>query len=133
MLWRIPPARSRRSPPAGFIQPCQPTLVAHPPAGPGWLHEMKHDGYRLLASKEADRVRLWSRYGTDFTDRLRGIADAVRALPVDHALIDGEAVVFHPDGHSDFAALRTKSGGERGQLYQTATFAKLYFGVKYNQ
>ena len=113
MLWRIPPVRSRRSLPAGFIQPCQPTLVAHPPAGPGWLHEMKHDGYRLLASKEADRVRLWSRYGTDFTDRLRGIADAVRALPVDNALIDGEAVVFRPDGHSDFAALRTRAGGEQ--------------------
>jgi ATP-dependent DNA ligase len=65
MLWRITPARSRRIPPAGFIQPCRPTLVAHPPTGPSWLHEMKHDGYRLLASKEADRVRLWSRYGTD--------------------------------------------------------------------
>ena len=41
-------------------------------------------------------MRLWSRYGTDFTDRLRAIADAVRALPVDNALIDGEAVVFQP-------------------------------------
>src|SRR3984957_17861866 len=113
MLWRITPARSRRSPPAGFIQPCQPTLVAHPPAGRGWLHEVKHDGYRLLASKEADRVRLWSRYGTDFTDRLPAIADAVCALPADNALIDGEAVVFRPDGHSDFAALRTRVGGEQ--------------------
>ena len=116
MLWRIPPARSRRIPPAGFIQPCAPTLVAHPPVGPGWLHEMKHDGYRLLARKDADRVTLWSRYGTDFTDRLRGIADAVRSLPVDKALIDGEAVVFRPDGHSDFAALRTKAGGEQASL-----------------
>ncbi len=116
MLWRISPARSRRSPPAGFIQPCQPTLVAHPPAGPGWLHEVKHDGYRLLARKDADRVRLWTRYGTDFTGRLPAIADAVRALPVDNALIDGEAVVFRPDGHSDFAALRTKAGGEQAAL-----------------
>ena len=116
MQWRISPARSRRSPPAGFIQPCQPTLVAHPPAGPGWLHEMKHDGYRLLASKEADRVTLWCRYGTDFTDRLRAIAEAVRALPADNALIDGEAVVFKPDGHSDFAALRTKAGGEQASF-----------------
>jgi hypothetical protein len=86
MLWRIPPVRSRRFPPIGFIHPCRPALVAHPPAGPGWLHEMKHDGYRLLARKEDDRVTLWSRYGTDFTDRLRGIADAVRSLPVDNAL-----------------------------------------------
>ena len=109
----ISPARSRLSPPAGFIQPCQPTLVANPPAGPGWLHEVKHDGYRLLASKAADRVTLWSRYGTDFTDRLRAIADAVARLTVHNALIDGEAVVFRPDGHSDFAALRTKTGGEQ--------------------
>ena len=108
MLWRALPT--------GFIQPCQPVLVAHPPAGPGWLHEMKHDGYRLLASKEADRVTLWTRYGTDFTDRFRGIADAVARLPVDHALIDGEAVVFRPDGHSDFAALRTRAGGEQAAL-----------------
>ena len=89
-----PPARPGASPPAGFIQPCQPILVVHPPVGPGWLHEVKHDGYRLLARKDADRVTFWTRYGTDFTDRLRGIADAVRALPADNALIDGEAVVF---------------------------------------
>jgi bifunctional non-homologous end joining protein LigD len=116
MLWRISPARSRRIPPAGFIRPCQPTLVAHPPVGPGWLHEVKHDGYRLLARKDADRVRLWTRYGTDFTDRLRGIAKAIGSLPVDNALIDGEAVVLRPDGHSDFAALRTKAGGEQASL-----------------
>ena len=110
MLWRVSP---RRDPPAGFVQPCRPTLVRDPPAGPGWLHEMKHDGYRLLARKDADRVRLWTRYGTDFTGRLLAIADAVRSLPVDNALIDGEAVVFRSDGHSDFAALRTRAGGEQ--------------------
>jgi ATP-dependent DNA ligase len=48
MLWRI----SRRDPPADFILPCRPTLVATPPAGPGWLHEMKHDGFRILAVRE---------------------------------------------------------------------------------
>ena len=110
VTWRTP--HYRRVPPAGFIQPCQPTLVACPPAGPGWLHEMKHDGYRLVARKDANRVTLWSRYGTDFTDKLPRIAEAVRSLPIDNALIDGEAVVFRQDGHSDFVALRTKAGGE---------------------
>ena len=109
--WRNSP-RPRTTPPPAFIQPCQPTLVAYPPAGPGWLHEMKHDGYRLIARKAADRVTLWSRYGTDFTNKLPRIAEAVRSLPVDNALIDGEAVVFRLDGHSDFVALRTKAGGE---------------------
>ena len=124
MAWRISPARSRRIPPIGFIQPCRPILVGHPPAGPGWLHEVKHDGYRLLASKDADRVTLWTRYGTDFTDRLRGIADAVRSLPVDNALIDGEAVVFRPDGHSDFAALRTRGAASKPH-WSPSTFSAL--------
>jgi bifunctional non-homologous end joining protein LigD len=77
---------------------------------------MKHDGYRLLASKEADRVTLWSRYGTDFTSKLPRIVEAVRALPVDKALIDGEAVVFLPNGHSNFIGLRTKAGGEQASF-----------------
>ena len=114
VTWRSP--RSRRTPPAGFLKPCQPTLVAYPPAGPGWLHEMKHDGYRLLARKDAGQVRLWSRYGADFTDKLPRISEAVRSLPVDKALIDGEAVVFRQDGHSDFVALRSKAGGEMALL-----------------
>jgi len=116
MLWRTPSARFWRNLPAGFIQPCQPTLVASPPAGPGWLHEVKHDGFRILARKQGEDVALWTRYGTDFTDRLRGIAEAVRSLPAESALIDGEAVAFLPDGHSDFAALRAKAGGERASF-----------------
>jgi hypothetical protein len=64
MLWRI----SRRDPPAGFIQPCQPTLVAVPPAGPGRLHEVKHEGYRILARKQGEHVVVWgckALYGKD--------------------------------------------------------------------
>jgi bifunctional non-homologous end joining protein LigD len=109
MPWHNSP-RSRRDPPAGFIRPCRPTLVANPPAGPGWLHEVKHDGFRTLARKQGKRVDVWSRYGTDFTAKFSNIAAAVGALPVDNALIDGEAVAFLPGGHSDFAALRTKAG-----------------------
>jgi bifunctional non-homologous end joining protein LigD len=61
-------------------------------------------------------VTLWSRYGTNFTDRLPKIAEAVCSLAAKNALIDGEAVVFRPDGHSDFAALRTKAGSARACL-----------------
>jgi bifunctional non-homologous end joining protein LigD len=85
-------------------------LVDKPPPGPGWTHEIKHDGFRLLARKEGQRVTLWSRHGTKFTDRLPRIAEAVRSVPVEQVLIDGEAVVIRPDGHSDFDALRTKAG-----------------------
>jgi bifunctional non-homologous end joining protein LigD len=116
MLWRTPSARFWRNMPAGFIQPCQPTLVANPPAGPGWLHEVKHDGFRMLVRKQGERVEVWSRRGAVFNDRFPRIAEAVGALPVDDALIDGEAVVFLPDGHSDFAGLLTRAGGEQASL-----------------
>ena len=62
------------------------------------------------------RVEVWSRYGTDFTARFSNIAAAVRGLPVYNALIDGEAVAFLPGGHSDFAALRTRAGGEQASF-----------------
>ena len=80
MPWHNPP-RFRRPKPAGFIAPCWPTLVANPPAGPGWLHEVKHDGFRTLARKHGERVDVWSRYGTDFSARFLNIAAAVAALP----------------------------------------------------
>jgi hypothetical protein len=79
----------------------------------GWLHEVKHDGYRIIARKDGSRVTLWSRYGTNFTDRLPKIAEAVCSLAAESALIDGEAVAVRADGHSDFAALRTKVGSAR--------------------
>jgi|SRR5271165_6863746 len=110
MLWRISPKRSRRTPPAGFILPCQPLLVDKPPAGVGWLHEIKHDGYRIITRKEGSRVILWSRHGTNFTDKLPKVAEAVCSLAAESALIDGEAVTFRSDGHSRFCRLAHKGG-----------------------
>ena len=60
MLMRSLLARERRRP-AGFIVPCAPTLSDKAPTGPLWIHEIKHDGYRIIASKSGDQVRLWSR------------------------------------------------------------------------
>ena len=70
----------------------------------------------LLARKDAGRVALWSRHATDLTDGFPRIAEAVRSLPADDVLLDGEAVVFRPDGHTDFAALRTKRGADDAQM-----------------
>ena len=61
-------------------------------------------------------MTLWTRYGTNFTDRLPKVAEAACSLAADSALIDGEAVAFRSDGHSDFAALRTKTGSARACL-----------------
>jgi bifunctional non-homologous end joining protein LigD len=84
--------------------------ITHPPAGPGWSHEIKHDGFRILAWKQGEHVQVWSRRGADFADRFARIADAVRGLSADEAMIDGEAVVFQDDARSDFHALLTKRG-----------------------
>jgi bifunctional non-homologous end joining protein LigD len=116
MLWRISPGRSRRIPPVGFVLPCRPLLVDKPPTRLGWLHEVKQDGYRIIARKDGGRLTLWSRHGKNFTDRLPKIAEAVCSLAAKSALIDGEAVVVRADGHFDFAALRTKAGSARACL-----------------
>jgi bifunctional non-homologous end joining protein LigD len=95
-LWRASIARWRRNPPPGFIRPCELTLTDRPPAGPGWLHEVKHDGFRVIARKQGERVQVWSRRGANFTHRFPAIAEVVRGLPVAEALIDDEAVVLRP-------------------------------------
>jgi bifunctional non-homologous end joining protein LigD len=117
MLWTRKLARERRPPPTGFLETCQPTLAPAPPSGPGWLHEVKHDGYRLIARADQDgaRVRLWSRNANDFTRHFTGIAEAVARIGID-CVLDGEAVIFHPDGHSDFAALRNREASSGAVL-----------------
>src|SRR5512133_1480343 len=88
MLWRVSrPIRSRSKPP-GFILPCQPALADRPPAGPGWLHEIKFDGYRVIARKDGEHVRLWARTSSDYSSAFTRIRDAVAALPVDSAVLE---------------------------------------------
>jgi ATP-dependent DNA ligase len=53
----------------GFIAPCIPTLAFKPPSGPDWVHEIKHDGYRLIVRRDGAAVRLFTRRGYDWTDR----------------------------------------------------------------
>jgi len=93
--------------PAGFIDPCLPTLAHTVPDGPLWAHEIKHDGYRFICRRDGDRVRLFTCRGHDWTDRVPRIAEAMTALPVTSATIDGEAVVCSSDGVSDFDRLRS--------------------------
>src|SRR3954454_22156939 len=87
--------------PPGFILPCQPALADSPPSGPGWLQEIKFDGYRVIARKDGEQVRLWARTTSYYSKAFTRIRDAVAALPVDNAVIDGEAVVLRPDKSSD--------------------------------
>ncbi len=80
------------------------------------VHEIKHDGYRLIARREGNLVRLWSCHGTDFAAMLTRIAKAIGALPVENVLLDGKAVALLDDGHSDFEALGTTAGAARATL-----------------
>src|SRR3954469_1579330 len=110
MLWRVSrPIRSRSRPP-GFIQPCQPALADRPPAGPGRLHEIKFDGYRVIARKDGERVRLWARTTSDYSTAFTRIRDAVAALPIDCVVLDGEAILLRSDNTSDFDGVRSRHG-----------------------
>jgi bifunctional non-homologous end joining protein LigD len=55
--------------PRGFVPPCLPTKAPQPPTGDAWLHEIKHDGFRVVARKDGERVKLYSRPGNDLTCR----------------------------------------------------------------
>ena len=76
-------------------------------SGPEWVHEIKHDGYRLIARRSDDRVRLYTRRGFNWADRYPRIVEALRSLPVRSIVIDGEAVVCGKDGKSDFDKLHS--------------------------
>src|SRR5215475_9113846 len=101
----------------GFIEPLLPTRTAHPPLGPSWIHEIKYDGFRLMARREGGRVRLLTRRGYDWTQRFRLIADAVADLRCQSCLIDGEAVACDDQGIPDFKLLIHKRRYVSAQLY----------------
>jgi bifunctional non-homologous end joining protein LigD len=91
--------RERTRPGLGIIEPCLPSPAAKaPPSGPGWIHEIKRDGFRILARRDSAGVRLITRNGNDFTNRFPIIVAAVTALTARSFLIDGEAIVTNGDG-----------------------------------
>ena len=89
------------------------TLVATPPSGDEWLHEIKYDGYRIGARVRKGRVSLYTRNGNDWTAAFPELADAIRKLDLDDALIDGEAAMVLPDGRTSFQALQNMGAAAR--------------------
>jgi bifunctional non-homologous end joining protein LigD len=75
-------------------------LATTVPVGDGWLHELKHDGFRIVALKEGDEVRLWSRNGRDWSAEFAAITVAVIALPFARIVLDGEAVAAARKGNA---------------------------------
>jgi len=87
------------------LQPQLATLVDSPPSG-DWRYEVKFDGYRVLARIEGDDVRLFTRNGHDWSSKMPRQVEALRALGLDSAWLDGEMVVKGEHGVSDFQALQ---------------------------
>jgi hypothetical protein len=107
----------QRTLPAGFIAPCLPTKTDKLPSGGQWLHEIKHDGFRIIARKDGDRVRLYSRPGNDFTRRFPLIAEALTGLRSRSCIIDGEAVACDDNGLASFERIRYRQHDGNVFLY----------------
>jgi bifunctional non-homologous end joining protein LigD len=96
----------QRTLPAGFIAPRLPMKAPQPPSGVLWLHEIKHDGFRVVARMDGDRVRLYSRPGNDLTYRFPLIVEALAKLRSRSCIIDGEAVACDDNGLPSFNRIR---------------------------
>jgi bifunctional non-homologous end joining protein LigD len=94
-----------------FIEPCLPSPAKEPPEGSDWIHEIKHDGFRIVARRDGAGARLITRHGNDFTARFPLAAAAVAALPAHSLLIDGEAIVTNAQGLAVFDLIRQKRHG----------------------
>jgi len=107
------------------MSPQLATLAKVPP-GAGWIYEIKFDGYRLLARLEDGAVRLFTRNGNDWTDKMRGLADEMATLQVGNAWLDGEAVVLNDKGVPDFNALQNAFDRSREQSIVYFVFDVLF-------
>jgi bifunctional non-homologous end joining protein LigD len=104
-------SRRTKSVPAAFIHPCRPIVAKQPPQGPGWGHELKHDGYRLQIHVRDGRVRLYTMNGSNWTDRYpRIIEEAVRIKGA--AILDAEVVCLDDQGVPQFDTLHSRTANQ---------------------
>jgi bifunctional non-homologous end joining protein LigD len=109
---------AKKAPLPAFVEPMLATLVASPPAGDRWLHEIKFDGYRLQARIDRGDIKLLTRSGLDWTTKFgERVVTALRDLPVETAVIDGELVVEVGSGASDFSALQVDLSNGRSDRF----------------
>src|SRR5215471_5630381 len=107
----------QRSLPAGFIAPCLPTKADKLPSGREWLHEIKHDGFRVIARRKGAQVKLYSRPGNDLTYRFPLIVQTLARLRSRFCIIDGEAVSCDDNGMPIFDRIRYRRHDESIFLY----------------
>ena len=119
------PDGARKAPMPATIAPMLTTLVPDAPSGDEWLHEIKYDGYRMVARIERGKARLYSRTGKDWTAAFQRVADDIAKLPVKNAWVDGEVVVLDDEGRTSFQALQNALSGA------DATFVFFAFDLMY--
>jgi bifunctional non-homologous end joining protein LigD len=100
-----------------FIEPCLPSPGDRPPSGSNWIHEIKHDGYRLMARRDPIGIRLITRRGNDWSDRFPLVVEGVNHLKVRSRLIDGEVVSCDERGLARFDVLRRRQNEPHAFLY----------------
>lgn len=127
-LKKLPGARKAVMP--EFIAPQLATLVGKPPAGDEWLHELKFDGYRMVCHLSRGNAQFWSRNGKDWTEKFPNLAEALKALLVTTAILDGEVVIVDKEGRSTFQGLQ-QAMGKGGRVGKAPAFIFQIFDVIY--
>jgi bifunctional non-homologous end joining protein LigD len=115
MLWRQPSIA--RPFPAGFVAPCLPTTSKQCKGGAQWIHEIKFDGYRIVARRDGERIRLFTRHGYDWAKKYPRIVEALRSLRIHSVIMDGEAVYCGQDGKPDFDKLHSGAHNDNVLLF----------------
>jgi ATP-dependent DNA ligase len=109
-----------------WVKPQLCKLVDAPPRGPGWLHEIKYDGYRMHARLDRGGVQLLTRTGLDWKHKYPSIARVVSMLPAREAYLDGELCGVRPDGKTSFSMIQTASDAGNADALGFFLFDLLY-------
>lgn len=123
-LLKLQGARKAILPP--FIEPSLAMSVAEPPPSGNWIHEIKHDGYRIQARLDGGKVNLLTRKGLDWSKRFPTIVEALKSVSAKAALIDGEVVAQDESGHSSFSGLQADLKSSRHDRIVFYAFDLLY-------
>jgi bifunctional non-homologous end joining protein LigD len=120
------PSRAIKAPLPDVVAPCLATLVAAPPEGEDWVHEIKFDGYRIQVRIDGGDIKLLTRTGLDWTERFGDLPAQFRKLHRGTALIDGELVVEDKTGHSSFTELAYALKAGRSERFVFQCFDLLH-------